>query len=511
MNCKFSILRAFGIDGDAMKTRFVRSVSGREPRPLVAAAPARWVRRLAACLALGPVTGFSITVDGEVTEYPGPGGIVERCVQIADFPGAAYSHKDRETEANYCAIDLEQAGLCPKLWSTSPGTVIFTMKAGVSPAEFEREHCDDGHHAKDYASDKPAVLKVSVNGKATSATFAPASWVYYHLSRYFRTHAYVPPAVYRSLSLQSHHERVVEPALRLVKGRHARMLSAGWAYMQALESGELGGTAARQALTDDGRQVFGVLIDNKGDRYGAEVNGTRESGWGSGQNEDFQQTAPFLALRDPAAIPQAAAAGIRAARRNPKMAKDLPADTPVEQVYSWMQAVMEIVLLDSVLGQQDRIGNIDYRWRWYWVEDGVLRDRAAHGQEAPGELQGQTAWRLRQSAINDNDAGVRAGYANFAQRTGMLEELAHFDPALYRRLGELVADLQARGPAWRWMRESAGLSENEAGRITERATAAFEGLKAQCEAGSLKLDFDLVALLGGTAPTMVADCQVATQ
>ena len=449
-------------------------------------------------------------VTGDVATFSGPGGVQERCIRLTPFPGAVYSKKDRETEAGYCAIDFDRSGLCPKLWSTSPGTLIYALEddspAGVQ--SFERSWCGAGHGAREHARAKLATFKISVNGRTTSATYAPSSWVYYHLSRYFQTQTYVPPVVYRSMSLERHHERVVIPAQALVKGRHARMLSEGWAHLEALESGQLAGSAAREALTDEGRQVYGVLIDNKGDRYGPEFNGTRESGWGSGQNEDFQQTAAFLALRDAAALPEAAAGGIRNARRNPMMAKALPADTSVEQVYLWMQSVMEITLLDTLLRQQDRIGNIDYRWRWFWVEEGDLENHAAHGDQRPRKAEGRTAWRLRQSAINDNDAGVRSGYANFAERTGMLEELAHYDPLLYERLGRLAADLGERGEAWQWLRGVAGLSEREATGIANRARAAFDLLRAQCHAGTLVLDFDLVALMAGEAPPMPASCDL---
>ena len=34
----------------------------------------------------------------------------------------------------------------------------------------------------------------------------------------------------------------------------------------------------------------------------------------------------------------------------------------------------------------DRIGNIDYSWRWFWVEDGKLESKPAHGYEPPEKL-----------------------------------------------------------------------------------------------------------------------------
>ena len=178
------------------------------------------------------------------------------------------------------------------------------------------------------------------------------------------------------------------------------------------------------------------------------------------------------------------------------MAKKLPAEVPVEQVVFWMKDVLEIALLDHLLGQQDRIGNIDYNWRWYWVEDGKLQDKAAHGSEPPKKAKEHNAVRLRQSAINDNDAGVRRGYANFAQKSGMLEDLRHFHPGLYRRLGELAADLGSKGAVYTWLTGAAGLSQRETDAIATRTVQLFESIKSDCESGRLKLDLDPARFLG---------------
>jgi hypothetical protein len=179
-----------------------------------------------------------------------------------------------------------------------------------------------------------------------------------------------------------------------------------------------------------------------------------------------------------------------------------------------MQDVLEITLLDYVLGQQDRIGNIDYLWRWYWIEDGKLESKKAHGKTVPEDLAAFGPVRLRQSAINDNDAGVRRGYADFAERTHMLEELRHYSPRLYRRLGLLAADLAAQGPVYRWLTENAGLSRKEADTITARAVRAFDLLKTDCERGALKLDLEPAhALLapGLGEPAAATSCTVAPE
>jgi hypothetical protein len=290
------------------------------------------------------------------------------------------------------------------------------------------------------------------------------------------------------------------------------MLTAGWQELDGIETGKISGSAANEVLTDDGRQVFGVLLNIKGDRYGPEINGTRESGWGAGQNNDFQQTAPFLALRNQQSILEAVKASVHEARKNPKMAKALPADIPVEQVVFWMKDVSEITLLDYILGQQDRIGNIDYTWRWYWLEDGKLKSRPSKDKQAPAEIAEFNPLRLRQSALNDNDAGVRTGYADFAAKTHMLEGLHHYNADLYQRLGRLAADFEARGAAYTWLVDSAGLSNKEAEAIVRRTGEAFALLQGDCESGQLKLDLEPAALLlpqgSGTTDTE-ASCNIS--
>jgi len=459
---------------------------------------------------------FAAPVTGQVTGFPASSGLEEQCIRITPFPDARYTEKDLADEQFYCGLDMAALALCPKIWSTSPGTILYKVDPAVygkDYARFEAEHCASGFHAAEAAQSEPALYKVSINARDTSATFAPASWVYYHMSRYFQTAVQVPVAVYRSMDAQNHNKRVTKPALSIVSGRSGLgMLTAGWRVLDAIETGQQTGSAAQAVLTDDGRQIFGVLLNIEGSRYGPEINGTRESGWGAGQNNDFQQTAPFLALRSELPVTEAARTAIHEARKNPKMAKALAADTTVEQVVFWMQDVLEITLLDYILGQQDRIGNIDYNWRWYWVENGVLRTSDARGKEPPEAIAAFSPVRLRQSAINDNDAGVRGGYADFAASTHMLEGLRHYNPGLYRRLGRLAADVTSGGSMYRWLTESAGLGKKEADTIARRAGEAFSLLQADCQGGRLKLDLErdrLLAPNGSAGEPGETSCEVS--
>lgn len=451
------------------------------------------------CLLL---SGDALAAEIRGTEYRfnSASGVQERCIEIEALPGANYHGSDAKATRLYCSLDFSELALCPKLWSTSPGTIVYRLPGTPSAGfitEFEAAQCDSGHHV---SAEHMTTLKLSVNGAKTSGTYAPSSWVYFHLSRLLDTNTYVPPAVYRSMDRELHLQRVSQPGLNISKGRHGLgMLSAGWEQVVAIEEGTLGGSAAGEMLEDDDL-VFGVMLNSKGDRYGVEMNGTRESGWGKGQNYDFQQTPAFLALRQPGPLMAAAAEGLHQARKDPRMAKAVSADMPLAQVVLWMNDVLEITLLDYLLSQQDRIGNLDWRWYWYWVEDNRLNHQHAHESTPPDDLVAKKPLRFKRSAINDNDAGVRSSYANFARTTGMLKGLRHYNPGLYERFYRLANDLAVQGPVYQWLGSAAGLSEREVNRIAERAAEALQILVTDCESGALQLDLIPIVAFGRPAP-----------
>lgn len=71
-------------------------------------------------------------VRGQETNYSSPGGVTEQCIALVSIPGGKYRPGDRKQEQKYCGIDFYNANtaLCPKIWSTSPGTIIYDLSAG---------------------------------------------------------------------------------------------------------------------------------------------------------------------------------------------------------------------------------------------------------------------------------------------------------------------------------------------------------------------------------------------
>jgi hypothetical protein len=429
------------------------------------------------------------------------------CHVIPTLPGTPALPAREQASQAFCTVDFsgENTAICPKTWSTSAAALVYDLEGTVwqeRRAEFEREVCPRGTHAGSEASRELAVFKHSMNFRDTSGTYAPSILLYDHLSRWLNTTVQVPTAAEYRFAREWYARRVVKPGIALASQHASRkMLLAAWQHMdKALETA--GSSDGRELLIEDGQDVWGAALLFTGKRYGPEINGTRESGWGSGQNYDFQHTAPFLALRNGKELLKAVAEGIDEARSDPAMAHALPADANPKQVAWWMLEVLEIVVLDYLLGQQDRIGNIDYQWRWVWMDSGKLNTLPATEDSPPAP----NALRLRTTWLNDNDAGVRNSYANYARKTGMLTGLRHFNPSLYRRLKMLAGDMAAQGPVYQALANNYHLRSGEVASIVDRVAEVDQIISRDCRAGNYRFDLRPTEVLGETAPAAEVSC-----
>jgi hypothetical protein len=459
-------------------------------------------------LAMGGAAASS-DVRGDAVIHRSPGGVEERCVMLTRMPGATYRPQGEAQERRLCAIDFHQPthALCPKLFSTSPGTLVYDLSAGPyarRPAEFEREVCSTGHVVTTEAVGGAISYKMSVNTRETSATFANSSLIYYHFARYFDAAVHVPPAVLRSIDRQVHLERVARRGESVSATRPPlKMLHAGWTVVVRAEQDPASYQPTDELFTPDRKQIYGVLLHPEGRRYGEEVNGSRQSGWGDGASRDFQQTAPFIAL----ASEQPLAEAIRQGLAHGHASSAIPADVRAEQVAFWVRELIDITLLDYLFSQQDRIGNIDYLPHWVWLEDGQVRQLPASGGHPPAEIAARSPRLIKRTELGDNDAGVRLSYANTTQRTGMLERIRHYHPHTYRQLMRLDADFAARGPLHAHLRTTFGLSAAEFDRIAANVKSAAAILRGSCRAGRLRFDADPEAYLRqGRVASAALDC-----
>jgi hypothetical protein len=452
-------------------------------------------------------------VQGTETLFQSPNSVTERCVRIAPMPGAVYSEADLATEAAFCAIDLyaPTVALCPKTWSTSPGMIVHDISSGPYAGDrrtFETRACPEGKDAKGLGAGELAKFKPSMNARGTSGTYSASPLLYYHLSRFLGAEIGVPPAVWRSMDRQMHLAEVARPGVAISGHSHSSdMNRTAWQVLVEADQTPETYSPTDDLFTADRTALFGVMLRSTGNRYNSEVNGTRASGWGEGQNYDFQATAPFLALRSDKPLEEAVADGLAEALKDPQIRRDMGDETDPRQIVTWMADVANIALMDFILSQQDRVGNIDYVEHWYWVQNGALKSRKAvsHGDETDPLPEG--AVRLKRTHLNDNDAGARVEYANFAKSTGMLDDLHHFPARTYRQLMALEADFRAEGPLHAYFAASFGLSDRQMAQLVRNTELAAGTLHLQCEAGAIRFDLDPEAfLLTGAATPEEVNC-----
>lgn len=468
------------------------------------------------CLSLLCASGTAMAEANSARQmtFSSPNGVTETCEIAARMPGAVYREDDAQHESEFCSADFYngQTAVCPKVFSTSPGTLIYDIAdaefAGNSKA-FEEQQCRTTTPAKRGANGKPWSYKMTMNAEGTSGTFSTASVLYYHFSRYFNTATYVPVAVYRSMDKDIHRERVSAIGLQLSAGKHSSSMNhAGWKILHDAEKQPERYKPTSELFTADRKQVYGVILSPHGDRYGVEINGTRESGWGDGQSYDFQKTAPFSALRSDKPLLQAIDEGITEASRNSKLRKALHDGLSTEQMVFWMKELTEITLLDYIFSQQDRIGNIDYLSFWTWTENDALQSRPSHSSKLPEDLKGKHAVLLKRSQLNDNDAGGRLAYANYTKKTRMLESLRHYNADTYRRLITLNKDLQSKGPLYQYINHTFRLSDRQLQQIVKNTRMAADILMQSCSSKKLQFDLEPEQLLSsGQVIEKELDCQ----
>lgn len=446
-----------------------------------------------------------------VKTFVSPNSQTEQCVAIAKLPIAAYDQDDVAEETRLCNLDFynNTVALCPKIWSTSPGTIINSFVGLASSSEqAENTLCKSGSPLKGEAK-----FKQTMNQSDTSGTFSAASILYYHFSRALDTTVKVPVAVYRSMDKDAHYERVTSKAHPPAS---ARMNVAGWNWIANAEQNPSVYRPTLDLFTKDLRQIYGTLLDNDGERYGVEINGTRKSGWGKGQNFDFQKTPAFLALKTPGTLEEAITNGYANAIQDPLMKSAFSSGVPSkQQMVLWMNEVSEIAILDYIFSQQDRVGNVDFQWFWSYVDetghiksDRVKTDNLESLSRAnmkkipvPAELAGKNPVLVQKTLLGDNDAGGLIQYANFAKSTGMLDgvagmsaPIAHLNKGTYKRLLQLAADFKVKGPNYQILNtEVRPLGYNDAkdsrfNQLIGNTILAANLLEKNCKAGILKLD-----------------------
>lgn len=407
-----------------------------------------------------------------------PRGIQEVCVIPKKYPGAKYSKKDLKKEIELCnasfydvtpeeaAQGRKTVALCSKQNSTNPGVNIYELETNQSKSQVESNDCKD--------ASKLAKYKNSISCSAT-----PAIIGYYHLSRILGRIGRVPVSVLRSMDIETHKKLGAE-AMSEIKDKTALIYQTWDGLMSNLKKG-LASSKKDQLLSDDGQQSYGAVIVNpKKEEFYTELF-TK----GTDRAQAFKTNNVVFSL-------------VRSSRSLDAMFTSAWTQDNVQKMYA-MKDATEFILMDHIMDQQDRFGNIaeievtaymakekaeDTEYELQLEKDPTEFTKAlAAGLVDPKRMQ---AFKIKSMVLKDNDCGVTK--SNVVKAAGLLKEVRHMDPKTYKKLLQFHATAAANKNFFvqNLMFTSADYNE-----MLANLNDAVSILKTNCKSGLLKLDLDV--------------------
>ena len=407
----------------------------------------------------------------KVVELPVPGRNAEVCVVPKHFVGALYSDKDAKTETELCDIDVNtNSAVCPKLNSTNPGLDVYSLPQGSTPQQVQASSCKS-----------PGAKKIAKYKLSTSCSYTPSILGYYHLSRSLGGIANVPPSVLRTFDLKTH---IALGRTALAETPSNALIHQTWeALMVQLTAGS---AASRRdlLLTDDFAQSYGALS----------VSPTGESFYTEFFNGSANNVARAINFRDKNPI-------VAMLARNGDISTLVDRSFTVENMQKMVQLrdAANLIIIDTLMNQQDRFGNIHYVETYYYRD---ANDRNPDGSAklksdrnlTPEVVAQLGAVQVKEMLLKDNDCGVSK--QNIARQAGLIDRIAHIDPDVYRRILQL--DATADSPQIRdfFLEELVFTPvdySNFRSNLKEVATKLHQG----CTQGRVKPDLDLQAHFSG--------------
>ena len=419
---------------------------------------------------------------GDVVQIPVPGKAAEVCIVPKHLDGTDYSELDLNAERQLCDIDEHSnAAVCPKINSTNPGLDFYSVPQGSSPRQVAATHCK--------AADSKKIGKYKLS---TSCSYTPSILGYYHVSRMLGGIADVPPAVLRTFDRQ---DQIALGRIALSETNPSSLIHQTWAGLMTQLTG--GSAASRRSLllTDDFSQSYGALSVNPvGESFYTEF-------FDGGANNiaratNFRDRNPTVALL---------------ARSNDISTLVGRAFT-IESVQSMarLRDAADLIVIDTVMNQQDRFGNIHNRQTYYYLDrmdpnpDGSPKLKSASAL-GPTQIAQLGAVKVKTLLLKDNDCGVSK--SNVAMQAGLIDRVAHINPDTYRRV--LQFDSVADSPQIRdfFLRELV-FTSNDYASIRGNLKKVATKLHQRCSQGLLKLDLDLQAHFSGQ-PLKTQNCELA--
>lgn len=434
---------------------------------------------------------------GTVINHNSPNGKVESCVIANKLFTAAYSKKDIKAENELCAMNFyNTVGLCPKSNSTNPGILVTEIPEGQNRDYVQKICLSDNDDIKVVAK-----FKQTISCSNTSSILA-----YYHFSKILDM-GRVPTAVLRTMD-KNEHLKEAQIAPKLLKGKENELISKTW-NMFAGEHTKM----SNLAIFDDSKQyVYGALSENpkKESKY-SELNKFKSY---ETRYTDFAANSLVARLSDARSVTQ--------------ILQGLDSQNFVQGAVQ-MKDLSEMIILDTLFNQQDRIGNIHSKFVWYKISQNSSGQIVVEQEKSKAEMasdkktiiipENEKSMKdkgyvlIKEMLMKDNDCGVSK--QNMMKQLGLVAKLKHMSRSAYNRLLEF-SKVSQDPQLMTWMKNELLMSNSEIGlspnsnSFISNLSYVVSSLRTSCKNGQLKLDLDLKDIYSKRQQTE-ADCEGMSQ
>ena len=427
-------------------------------------------------------------------------GVTEICVMPKQFLGVKYRKKDRKDEAMLCSLDfygktvlngvpLEYVAVCPKSRSTNPAVEVYKIRQeGLSVEEYERTECRV--HSK--RRDKSKAKRLAKFKQSMSCSYTPSILAYYHLSRMLGDIGNVEPAVIRTMALEKHRD-IAKLGYRVSKQSRQKVQALTWKMFIDTEnhidsrSNRYGRKYSPLVFTTDNQQVFGAMQKDvkKEGRYRAFYIKNYKNSY------RLITSQPFV---------------------RKLISRQSYANASVELLFQ-LKDYADMLVLDYLLSQEDRFGNMAYKDYYYSVStDGkITRKHVPENKQKRISKEMQENLNIhvvRRLVLKDNDCGVNR--YNRTEKSRIMEKIRHISLDTYQRLLWLNSKIEDTYTE-EFFKKELLFSSHDWEKFERLVKTLTKTLQSNCRKGHLKLDLNPEQkLLGKPYQASPKQCELPT-
>lgn len=438
---------------------------------------------------------------------------------IGDF---THSKKDKKNDAKLCALDHYEANaVCEKLWSSFPAVEYFKIKTGELKADLEKQ-------CSQRAGQKTPLKKLAKYKYGTSCSRTSSILGYYQIARILGI-SHVPNTVIRTMDKDYHLKRAAEGARKAARPNRSELIAQTWRGLKStLNKDPRDKRRGRYLLSQDSEHSYGALAGNPTGElfYG------RPFYHGAGSDTGVKRFASrSVAYKD--------------LKRSSSVSELITSDITSNnfQRIQQMKDASEIIILDTLFAQRDRIGNLHFYDYFIFSKDGIklstkkmkilIKDELSLAPEYKEKVDvisakysgssksskkakraaqlklvseyltatyGQNA-HAKRIIMKDNDCGFKGG--NTWKSLKLVEKIRHINQNTYNQVLALQDFIKNDPTAENYLKVELTMFDEEVKTFKDNLNYIATSLKSNCDSGKLKADLNIKNHFNGTNTDLI--------